>query len=248
MSGLLCAGDVYVDRLTDAGASTGLRKIGNATLLSLQESTEEVRRISKQRDTHGQALDTVYIKQPTALGLNLDEIDRDNLALALLGEAATVTQAASNAVDQVVVAKLDSFVELGKRSVSAVVVTDSTAATTYVAGTDYEVNARLGWIRALVGGAITDGQSLKVDYTYAAVTVAKVSGASKPTIKARIVLDGKNLANGDEIYLVIDETTLTPTSAVDFLAGEFVSLEMTGTPKTLVGKTSPYIVEIKAAA
>lgn len=248
MSGLLCAGDVYVDRLTDGGASTGLRRIGNATLLSLQESTERKQRISKQRDTYGQALDSIEIKQPTALALNMDEIDADGLAYALLGESATVVQSAGTLSDEPVTAKLDRWVDIGKRDLSSVVVTDSGALTTYVAGTDYEINARLGWLRAIPGGAITDDEALLVDASYAAVTTAKVAGAVKPTIRARIFLDGKDLATGDEVYVTIDETTLSPTSAVDFLSSDFTTLEMTGAPKTLPGKTSPYSVERKAVA
>lgn len=248
MSGLLCAGDVYIDRLTDGGASTGLRKIGNATLLSLQESTETVQRTSKQRDSYGQALDTVQIKQPTQLAMTLDEIDKENLAFALLGEAATQTITGASITDEAVTAKLDRWVPLAHRDVSTVVVQDATDTTTYVAGTDYEIEARLGWIRALPGGAITDDEVLHVDYAYASATIATVAGASKPLIRAKLILDGKNLANGDQIIVTIDETTLSPNSAVDFLAGEFVSLEMSGSPKTLAGKTSPYGVEIKASA
>lgn len=250
MSGLLCAGDVYIDRLTDAGESTGLRKIGNATLLSLQETTERVQRKSKQRDTYGQALDSVEIKQPTQLAINLDEIDSDNLAIALLGDSATVTQSSGSFVDTLVTVKIGAWVSIGKRAISAVTVEEDTDTTpdTYILGTDYELDLRLGMIRALDGGALEDDQVVRVSGTAAAQTVAKVSGAVKPTIRAKIFVDGKNLANGDEIYVTIDETTLTPTSAVDFLSGEFVTLEMTGAPKTLPGKTSPYTVEIKSAA
>lgn len=248
MSGLLCAGDVYVDRLTDGGASTGLRKIGNATVLSLQESTETVQRISRQRASYGQALDTVQVKQPTQLALTLDEIDRENLAFALLGEAATETIVGASVTSEAVTAKLDRWVPLAHRDVSLVVVQDETDTTTYVAGTDYELNARLGWIRPLPGGDITDDEELHVDYDYASASIATVAGATKPTIRAKIILDGKNLANGEQIIVTIDETTLTPNSAVDFLSGEFVSLEMSGTPKTIDGQSAPYTVELKAAA
>lgn len=250
MSGLLCAGNVYIDRLTDAGVSTGLRRIGNANLLSLQESTERVQRISRQRETYGQALDSVEIKQPSQLSMTLDEIDSGNLALALLGESATVTQASGAFTDIEITAKLGAWVPIGKRAISAVTVGENVEVDpdTYVLGTDYELDLRLGMIRAIDGGAITEGQIVLVSGTAAAQTVAKVSGAVKPTIRAKLFVDGKNLANGDEIYVTIDETTLSPTSAVDFLSGEFVTLEMTGAPKTLEGKTSPYTVEIKAAA
>lgn len=55
-------------------------------------------------------------------------------------------------------------------NVSAVTVTDSGATTTYVAGTDYILDAVKGLIFIPTNSAITDAQSLKVTYTCAAMT------------------------------------------------------------------------------
>jgi hypothetical protein len=46
------------------------------------------------------------------------------------------------------------------------------------------------------------------------------------------------------VIVVIDEATLTPSSEVDFLSDDFVTLEMTGEMRTLPGKASPYTVTI----
>ena len=89
MSGLLCAGDVYLDRLDANGNSTGLRKIGNATRFAINEPSERQQRTGRGRDNYGQVLDDVAIKQPSTIALTLDEVDKTNLAFALLGDTST---------------------------------------------------------------------------------------------------------------------------------------------------------------
>lgn len=80
------------------------------------------------------------------------------------GYAATVT-------DEVVTADLDVWVSLlnGRATPGTVLVTNSGATTTYTEGTDYVYDYAAGRFKALTGGAITDGQSLKIDYAYNAI-------------------------------------------------------------------------------
>ncbi|MGH7102910.1 MAG: phage tail sheath family protein, partial [Acetobacteraceae bacterium] len=50
---------------------------------------------------------------------------------------------------------------------SSVVVTNATASTTYVEGTDYTVDYVNGFVSAKTGGTMTSGESLKIGYAYA---------------------------------------------------------------------------------
>lgn len=68
----------------------------------------------------------------------------------------------------------------------------------------------------------------------------RITGGTRPLCKCKIFVDGKNLASGKLCTLEIDEATLSPTGEIDLLNGEFVSTELTGTMKTLTGKTNPY--------
>jgi hypothetical protein len=58
--------------------------------------------------------------------------------------------------------------------VSSVVVKDSTDTTTYVEGTDYDVDYAMGKIRAKTGGNISAADDLVVDFSYAAIEYAPV--------------------------------------------------------------------------
>ena len=55
-------------------------------------------------------------------------------------------------------------------------------------------------------------------------------------------LDGVNLVNGKDVEGEVWEVQLKPDSPVDFLADDFNSLELSGTPKTPAGKSAPFRV------
>ncbi len=110
-------------------------------------------------------------KRGMAFEVTADETTKKSLQFALLADTpALQTQAAGSVVDEAFTAKLDRWVRLANRKVSAVVVTNSAATVTYVLGTDYEVDAELGAIRCFSSGAITADQALLVDYTKAVMT------------------------------------------------------------------------------
>jgi len=109
-----------------------------------------------------------------------------------------------------------------------------------VQDTDFEVTSRNGMIRALSTGSIEAGETLLVSFDYASVTGLEVLGAVQPTIKAYLFLDGTNLVNGKDVEVEVWEVQLKPDSAIDFLADDFNSLELSGTPKTPSGYSAPY--------
>lgn len=241
MSGLLCAGDVYFDRFDDAGVSTGLIFFGNTTKFALKESVESKTRLSRGRDNYNTVLDSVQLPAPSAFSMTSDEFDGANVALALLGVSTAINIAPGSVLDEVVVARaLGAYVPLLRGNVSSVVVTNTVGTTTYVAGTDYEVHARLGWIKPLTGGAITAAQSLKVDYSYAAETGVGVTGKTKTLIKGRLFLDGINLANQKKVHVIIPRTSLGPNADIDFKSGDFAGVEFVGSPELLTGSATTY--------
>lgn len=80
------------------------------------------------------------------------------------GSSATVT-------DEVVTGDHGAWVALACKRLrpGTVVLTNSGATTTYTEGTDYVIDYANGKIMTLAAGATTDGQSLKIDYTYDAI-------------------------------------------------------------------------------
>ena len=65
--------------------------------------------------------------------------------------------------------------DYGRDGISSVTITSSDGATTYTENTDYVVDYEDGRVSRLSGGAITDGQSVLVDYTYNTETGYKIT-------------------------------------------------------------------------
>lgn len=249
-NGFLGSGDVYIDRLTDAGVSSGgFIRVGNATVFSLEPQSEERQRVSRGRDDYGVAKDSVRLAQPAVLSITFDEIDEQNLALALMGTLSKENTAAAPFTDQAVVVKLDQWVPIGTRINldTSVTVTNSAATTTYVENTHYELNRRLGLIRAIsgVGGGMTEGQSILVDGTERARTDDVIQGGVRAQIKIAIRLDGKNQVNGQSVIVEVYEANLSPSSAFDFLAEDFATLELQGSAIKPANRPAPYVVRLR---
>ncbi len=308
MSGFLGSGDLYMDRLAEDGSSTGFVLTGNATQFAITEESETKERISTGRDTYGQALDTASVKKPAKITITLDELKKENLAMALLGDITALNQGAGTGQSEIITAKSGKFAQLAKGNLAEanfkVENNDGASAsawqatTAYVVGgfvipgtanghyykcttagtsdateptwptdgttvtdgtvewldmgviektkdTDYRVNYRVGLLEVLAAGAITDGESLKVTYDHNAISGYTIAGSVQPTIKAKLMLDGKNFADGKAVIVRIDEAVLTPGGEVDFLSDDWTTMELSGTLRTLTGQTSPYSVELR---
>lgn len=243
--GLLVAGDLYMDRLSSDGTSNGYLPVSNATQMALQQNVEFQDLTSRRRGTYGQLLESVPIPQPGELNMTIDQINRGNLAIALLGDVEDIDQSSETFTDEPVTLKGYNWTEIGITNLSAVdSVTFNT--TDLVEGTDYEINHRLGLIRGLRDSTelTGDGDDVTITGESNALTGSRIRGAVQPVVKARLKLDGRNMADDRPIIVTVDEALLRPTESIDFLSEEFVSVPMTGRMRTLPGKTSPYTVEL----
>lgn len=248
-NGLLVAGDLFIDRLDSDGSSTGYMPVSNATQMALQQEMEFKDLISRKKDTYGQLLATVPIPSPGEINLTLDEINRQNLAIALLGDLEEVNDSSGTVTDETVTLKGTNWTELGHRNLAEEGLTVSHNDSELTRGTDFEVNFALGLIRALPGSEELDGgEELTVSYEHNAVSGQRIKGAVRPTIRARLMLHGRNMVDDRPVIVTVDEATLRPTEAVDLLSEEFVTLPMTGRMRTLQGKDSPFTVELQDAA
>lgn len=238
MSGLLCSGNVRVAYVDDDGVLTG-GYIGIVNPVKLSINTPDpdtIVRQSQQNDTYGQALDTIYKPKPTEIEFHTDDAgDKEVLGWAVNGTNAAYTQAggAISAADYT--AAKDQWIRLAHRSVTLVVVTNSAATTTYVAGTDYIVDAAAGMIKITQAGAITDAQALKIAYTAAALTGRKISVGTRSQLQVRIEGDMRNLATGKAVHVVVPRAKLSPTGGLDLLGTEFLVSQLKGTALSVAG-------------
>lgn len=249
----LGGGDLYIDRYDP---TTG-QKLGRAgpfecSKFEVKANTEVKEQTSKGRSTYGQVIETVAIQKPADVSVTLTEMDKDGLTLALLGTQAAVSQGSGTVTDELVTltaAKMDKWLPLTKQNInsSGFVLTNNAASTTYVEGTDYLVNRRLGMVKVLDAGAIPNTETVKVDFGYAAFDGTLIAGATQAQVRAEFVLDGVNFADNLPVICTAHEVVLAPDSAFDFLSDGFGEITLKGRAKTPVGKTEPFTVELRTA-
>ncbi len=224
----LGSGRVFIDRLSDAGVPTGLKIAGACTKFEINTESEMKEQTSKGLDDYGQVIASVTLPGKSNIGLTLNQLDAENLAMAFLGSQSADNQTSATVTDEEITAHSGYYTDLANESVSSVVVKDDAGTTTYDLTDDYIVDAKLGMIKVVAGGAITDGETLKVSYSAAAVSKTKIIGADSPILRCNLILDGKNLVNGKRVRVEIPQARLKPSTAVDFLADDFLPLELEG--------------------
>lgn len=242
----LGAGDIFIDRLVD-GVRQGMIGPIKANKLEIQPQVETKESTSKGRYDYGQVLESVNLAQPTQFTLELKEVTGDILVMAFLGTSAALNQASGSlTAKEVTISKVGRWHELGVKNLEQLqAVTDEAGTDTFTEGTDYELNRPLGWIRALEGGDIAAAEVIKVTGSYKAATGSVIKGSTRTEVRARIVFDGINQADGTQCTADIFEAVLAADSAFDFLADDFGNVSLTGNLKTPTGKSAPYEITVQ---
>lgn len=233
------AADAYVDILTDTGLPTGLDLQGNCTEFTPKPDSERKEQTANGRNNYGQVLASVTLPKPMTAKITFNQLKQSLFAAAFFGTNSAFTQAAGILTDEPVTTIEDRWVEVGKLKLSSVVVENTGGTVTYVMGTDYELNANLGMIKAIAGGAITPGQVVNVSGTHAAINGTQMKAMTKSNVRIRVKLDGQNFADGREFISDIYQMRLNPTSEFSFVGNDFVNVSFDGVLETPPGYLEP---------
>jgi hypothetical protein len=245
--GFLGAGDLYIARYV-GGVLQAYQGPYECAKFEIKPNVDLKELVSKGRDTYGQVIESVAIPQPADLTVDLPEVNKESLAIAMLGTVAAISQTAGTLTDEsVVVTDLDSWYALTKSALTGtaggtLVVKNQAGSTTYVEGTDYIVERQSGMIKALVGGAIAAASTIKVTTPYASTTGNEIKGMTDAQLRARFKLVGKNFADNLPIEVTVYEAIIAADSAFDFLQDDFATISLPGRMKTPTGFTEPFIV------
>jgi len=233
------AADAYVDVLSDTGERTGLELKGNCTNFTPKPDSERREQTATGRNNYGQVLASVTIPKPMTATVTFNQLDAALFAAAFFGTNSAFAQTADPLVDQAVTTVADKFVEIGKLMISTVVVKNTAGTVTYVSGTDYEINPRLGMIKALSTGDIAAGESVNVSCACALIAGTQMDAMTKSNVRIRIKLDGQNFADGRNFITDIYQMRLSPTSEFSLVGDEFVDVSFEGALETPSGYDEP---------
>lgn len=248
--GFLGAGDLYIDRFNSVTqAYDGEAGPFEAIKFEIKPNSDIKEMVSRGKTTLGQVIESVPVPKPSELTVELGEVNRIALGMALFGKITTLAVGAGTLTAESINAKKGYWVQLPQRNLAAagLVVTNTGATVTYVLGTDYVVNYRLGTIKILEASAIVDNAVLKVTGTSNAIAGSTIMGSTETQVRAKFRLDGVNFVDNSPCVTTVHEAVLTPDKSFDFLQDNFASISLKGRMKTPTGKTAPFEVELHDA-
>jgi len=237
----LGAADVYIDILDDAGNPTGLALEGDCSQFTPKPDSDRKERTGHGRSNYGQVIASAILPKPMTATIVFGQLSARLFAAAFFASSAAYTQAAGAIAAPIAITAIhDKWVEIGLNMVSGLVVKDVTDTTTYVEGTHYEVNPRLGMIKALSTGTIDNGDVLHVTGNTLAITEgSSMEAMTKANVKVRIKLDGQNYEDGRNFITDVYQMRLNPTSDFSLIGEDFVDVTFEGTLETPAGYTTP---------
>lgn len=181
------------------GEPEGFIPVGNVSALTIGVETTVFEH--KESCTGTRGIDKVITQEVNVtVAFTMESINDENLALALYGSNAAV--AGASVSDEQIPLYHDKWQKLAHIKVDTVVVgDDAVPTTTYVLGTDYELNEETGSIKALSTGAITDTQVVFVDYNFTGYDqIEAIISSAAP--ERWIRFEGLNTADGDNPVVV----------------------------------------------
>ncbi|MBT2337360.1 hypothetical protein J7E49_26100 [Variovorax paradoxus] len=225
-------GRVFFDVLDAADQLTGERHLGNCPTVTLNISTEKAPHYSAESGPGVKDANRVVRIDRTGK-ITCDNMSADNKAMFISGDKSTVSQATGAVAAEEITVLPGLFYQLGRtdanpagaRKVSAVVVTPDAGGEPYELGTDYTVDAALGRLQVLAGGAIPAGK-IKVAYSKPATTWLRIKSGDKAELRGALrVLS--NVAEGEQSDTYCPLVTLAPTGDMSLITSDdnYVQME-----------------------
>lgn len=230
----------------DAQLWSGFEAPVDADKFEIKPNFEEKVSVSKSHLDYGQARASVVLPSPTEITIDIAAANAKAFAMQFQGAVAALNQAAATVTDEAIASAKVGENKLANRNIVAAgfVVENTAGTTTYVMGTDYEVNYALGILIVKSGGAIVPGAGLNVSYSALAVSATRILGGRNPQVRCRARFVGKNMVDGSPLEADVHEAVLGASNAFDFLAADFVAIQLSGKIVTPPGKTEGYEVRV----
>lgn len=190
-------GELYFDKFVPGTFNkTGERYLGNSPELNLTTESETLDHFNSDRGIRVKDKSILLEKSDSGTFI-LDEISTENVALWFLGDVSVVAQSAATSVVQNIPAnriKPGTYIQLGEslanptghRNVTLTSVTSDPVGTTYSLNVDYTIDAELGRLYIVPGGAIDGTTPLIVTYDTAASTREQIVVGDGTTIEGAL--------------------------------------------------------------
>lgn len=242
-NGLLLVGTLYARNRRIAGSRR--ENVGNAVELTISTKTETKKRISRQKESAGAALDSVTIKDANEVKLGSDTFNKLTLAMALSGKSAELPTDAETVSGEVMeVDKKGVWLPLAHRNIDAASVKLTNDSSEDVDAKYITVNETLGWVKIHPDCPnVEDGDVVEADYSTRAGGGLRIEAGSENDYDLEIWLDGFNQASQKNFVLHVPSMVIAPSNEINWLADDFAKAEFSGTLVLADGNKVPYIYE-----
>jgi hypothetical protein len=248
----LGAGDLYIQRQDPTTQAWGpLHGPFDAEKFAYKPNSEKLEKTSRGKNTYGQVRATVFKPSAPEFMVTLGQANRENLPLALMGTSSDINVAGGTlTAAEVTVTNLGGWIELPWANIKSagLSITNEAGAVTYVRDTDYIINLEMGWLKIIAETGIALNAVLKVTGTYGAITGTKINASTVNQIRARFILDGKNLVDGSPVKATARQVALSSDTEFDMLGENFAEIPLTGSVETPVGYATGFEVELQTLA
>jgi hypothetical protein len=192
-------GQVFLAERDAAGKPKGFEFVGNVKELMLQPKTEKIEHTESQ--TGNNSIDKVIERALNVeLSMTIDSIASKNLARLVFGKV--TNEAVATITSEDVTGYIGKGWGLSRINLTSFTsLTNAAATTTYVAGTDYNVDLASGFIEFLSTATFTEGAALKANY--AAGKSEIVSAFANPNKEYWLRVNGLNGAE-ENAPVIID--------------------------------------------
>lgn len=165
-------------------------------------------------------------QQMATLTVRMEDISRENLAVAMFGESLTVAGGTVSAEPHTA-HKGYSF-HLNRVNLTSFTSLTSTGGTptTYVAGTDYQVvNLKTGEIFVPASSAIPDASAVRANYVAGAME--RITAYSRTNTELWVRFNGLNMANQlSPVVAEVFKARFSPAAALDFIKNSFPGMQL----------------------
>lgn len=243
-TGLLFAGTLYSQSYDPTTGLWSALQAFEVDKFEITTPSDKLQKISKSRESFGQAKNTHFVPKPVDFAITFDELNRDIFAAMLSGVASDVNDNAAALVNLPVTVVPGAWVEIpGGENIDpdTVVVKDATGTTTYPED-KYQVNPRLGLLYVPKGGTIPAG-AVQVSASTLPFEGTKIEGAQRYAHVMRYKLDGINLLDRRDMLLYAPRAVVSSNTAQDWLGGKLASVALTGNLEVTEGYTSTFILK-----
>jgi hypothetical protein len=228
----LFAGTLYLSELDPDTQTYGDFFTVETDKCEITAASDLLEAISKSRENYGQAHTSYAKAKPTEIAFNFTEENKAIIAAKLSGIVADLTRAATTLTSHpVTLGALGGWVEIGTKYLGEATITvreSADATDAYAAGTDYEINPRLGLIRPLKDGTIAAKAIVYVSASVPALAGTQIKGAARYSHEYRGYLDGLDLARNEDVIVNMPRIIVSSTDAKDFLDEKLSSTALAG--------------------